>query len=374
MVAALLAGFGIAGLSRRFSDNVRGIQRLSYGIIFFIFGWGLIGLQHQISDFFSLVIGPILLLFTLLIFNQAIHLFQGRAYDTGKGYGLVAFTGAINVVFTFIFPSSIIRLLSGSFSAFILLFNCGLSLVWKQPQPPVASNKIMASGFFGLAFTTLLSVFYAMIFNPGFDSIFVNSPENGISILGYILGMLTVIIGFSFMIHDKHQLVLEKLTTHDELTGVYNRRTIMEFLKVSSANSRRNSTPLSVLMIDLDEFKQVNDQHGHMEGDVVLEVVAQTLASVMRENDMLGRYGGEEFLAVLPNTDLEGARALAERVRAVVDKKGFVSAGNPLSLTASVGVAYESVVAESGEKLLQRADEALMGAKIKGRNLVVIAD
>lgn len=176
------------------------------------------------------------------------------------------------------------------------------------------------------------------------------------------------------MVYDENNKQLERLATHDGLTGVYNRRIIMEILKVASANSRRNKTPMSLLMIDLDDFKRVNDKHGHMEGDVVLEMVAGTLASAMRENDSIGRYGGEEFLAILPNTNLEGAKVLAEKVRAVVSKKKFMSVGEVLELTASIGVASESTVENDGENMLRRADDALLGAKKKGRDLVVVAE
>jgi len=161
---------------------------------------------------------------------------------------------------------------------------------------------------------------------------------------------------------------LEVLAERDPLTGVYNRRRLLERLEEEVERSRRGSTPMAVCMLDVDHFKQVNDRHGHQAGDEVLRQVANTIAASLRSIDSLGRYGGEEFVLVLPQTPRAGAREKAERVRGAIDLS--CPCGEPL--TVSIGVAdYQP--GDSVDTLLARADAALYEAKARGRNQVVLA-
>ncbi|MCE7031572.1 GGDEF domain-containing protein [Lysobacter sp. GX 14042] len=160
---------------------------------------------------------------------------------------------------------------------------------------------------------------------------------------------------------------LEVLAERDPLTGVYNRRRLFERLEEEVERSRRGHSPLSVCMLDVDHFKEVNDRHGHQAGDQVLRQVATTIAASLRSIDSLGRYGGEEFVLVLPQTPRDGARKKAERVRGAID----LSCACGRALTVSIGVAgYRP--GDSVDTLLARADAALYRAKAKGRNRVVL--
>ena len=160
---------------------------------------------------------------------------------------------------------------------------------------------------------------------------------------------------------------LEVLADHDPLTGIYNRRRLLERLEEEVERSQRGSTPMAVCMLDVDHFKQVNDRHGHQTGDEVLRQVASTISTSLRSIDSLGRYGGEEFVLVLPQTPRDGAREKAERVRRAIDLS--CPSGEPL--TVSIGVAgYRP--GDSADTLLARADAALYEAKAQGRNRVVL--
>jgi len=163
----------------------------------------------------------------------------------------------------------------------------------------------------------------------------------------------------------------EFLARTDPLTGCANRRTLLEKLHSEIERARRYGLALSVLMIDLDHFKRVNDTRGHLTGDDALRQVAQLLRSVMRSVDVVARYGGEEFLVVLPETAAAGAMSFAERVRERVADHDFAAGGDPLSVTVSVGVATVDPGTETdADDLLARADAALYRAKRDGRNLV----
>ncbi|MEB2343434.1 MAG: diguanylate cyclase [Deltaproteobacteria bacterium] len=164
---------------------------------------------------------------------------------------------------------------------------------------------------------------------------------------------------------------LARLSTTDPVTGLRNRRYATEFLALEVLRAVRYHTPLAVLLLDLDHFKRVNDTHGHRVGDAVLQVVADTLRATLRSTDVAGRYGGEEFLVVLPQTERAGAVALAERVRAAIEETAIdVGGPAPVSVTVSIGVAALDERTGSAEQLVERADGALYAAKDAGRNRV----
>jgi len=159
----------------------------------------------------------------------------------------------------------------------------------------------------------------------------------------------------------------------DPLTGVANRRRFYHALDVECLRFTRNHNPLSLLMIDLDYFKEVNDEYGHSVGDAVLRIVAQLLLLCLRKTDLLARYGGEEFSVLLPETPLEGARLIAERIRQTISQHPIVADGCHVNVSVSVGVASHADDKEAvAETLLKKADLALYRAKALGRNRVEV--
>ncbi|HTV57785.1 MAG TPA: diguanylate cyclase [Verrucomicrobiae bacterium] len=162
--------------------------------------------------------------------------------------------------------------------------------------------------------------------------------------------------------------------THDALTGIFNRAEILDALSREAVRQAREHGSFAIALVDLDHFKIVNDTYGHAAGDFVLREAARRMASCIRPYDMLGRYGGEEFLVVIPSTDVSGALCLAERIRAAVSKEPIASPNGPVQLTASLGVAISSgEYSQSEDDLIQSADKALYIAKEKGRNRAEMA-
>ncbi len=159
---------------------------------------------------------------------------------------------------------------------------------------------------------------------------------------------------------------LEALLREDNLTGLLNRRAILTHLAGTVSGARRHGHPLSVAIVDLDNFKQINDTHGHQTGDEVLLAAVHAMRARLRAEDQLGRLGGEEFLALLPDTGARAAAHVAEQLREQV-----AGAPTPVPVTVSVGVA--TWAGESPEELLRRADEALYAAKHGGRDRVMAA-
>lgn len=166
---------------------------------------------------------------------------------------------------------------------------------------------------------------------------------------------------------------MEHLARHDGLTGLLNRRAIYQMAQAELARARREITTLSVIMLDLDFFKKINDSFGHPTGDETLRVVAGALEANKREYDGAGRWGGEEFLILLPNTGLENAAMVAERVRSAIDSISLQAGGARVHVQASLGVAcLRPDGADSLDEVLSQADQALYQAKRAGRNRVCV--
>jgi diguanylate cyclase (GGDEF)-like protein len=167
---------------------------------------------------------------------------------------------------------------------------------------------------------------------------------------------------------------LRKLSITDGLTDLFNHRHIHELLHEEFERTRRSGEPLAVAMLDLDRFKLVNDTYGHPTGDVILYETARILRETAREIDMVGRYGGEEFVVILPGTDEEAAAQFAERVRESVSEYLFRDEANEVKMTVSGGVAsFPGLDIDHPDVLIKRADEALYAAKEGGRNRIVRA-
>jgi two-component system cell cycle response regulator len=171
-------------------------------------------------------------------------------------------------------------------------------------------------------------------------------------------------------LHDEAR----RLSITDGLTGVWNRRYFQMQFRQVLATSVRFRRPFSILMLDLDNFKSINDMHGHQRGDAILIEFAQRVNRVLREVDTFARYGGEEFICLLSETDVYGALTTAEKIREVIRADTFGATGDePVKLTVSIGLASYPEHAESYKALVGAADQALYKAKNEGRDRVRIA-
>lgn len=160
--------------------------------------------------------------------------------------------------------------------------------------------------------------------------------------------------------------------SHDMLTGIPNRGTILEAVNRERARQIRDGGSFGVILADLDHFKAVNDTYGHLAGDIVLKEAACRMRACVRSYDSVGRYGGEEFLIVVPTGDGNSTAAVAERVREAISEKPVMTESGPISVTASLGIAVSSD--RDAKEVVRSADEALYCAKARGRNRVVRFD
>jgi diguanylate cyclase (GGDEF)-like protein len=167
------------------------------------------------------------------------------------------------------------------------------------------------------------------------------------------------------------QAELRQRADHDGLTGLWNRRVILDLLLRELSRAKRKKRPLSVVMVDLDHFKNINDRYGHQAGDEVLLEAARRMTTTLRAYDLIGRFGGEEFLVVLPGCDLKSAREAAERMRQSIESAPIATEEEEIPVTASFGLAtHDAQDSVSTQALIRAADDALYRAKRQGRNQV----
>lgn len=197
----------------------------------------------------------------------------------------------------------------------------------------------------------------------------------------FFFGACFVLLSTTLSLHtaiDMGRLrILERDAATDPLTGMFNRRYMSGRLTEEIANANRYGLPLSVLMLDIDHFKQINDQHGHQAGDEMLVALGKIIAEELRESDVLTRYGGEEFLIIATHTPLLAATNIAERVRKRIESHDFdipkaLGGMRAIRMTVSIGVATIDAVTTERDALVHAADENLFQAKREGRNRVCV--
>jgi diguanylate cyclase (GGDEF)-like protein len=193
--------------------------------------------------------------------------------------------------------------------------------------------------------------------------------------LSMVAAAVLIALGVADRLRDERLALTDaqRRAQTDPLTGVLNRRSLVERLDAACLRAQARGLPIALLFIDLDHFKQINDTYGHAAGDACLKAVIEPIHAELRQSDVIGRYGGEEFVVILSSADRAAAEPIAERIRnrvAGVTVEGF---GAPLHVTCSIGVATSDMLGVWGEKLIARADEAVYAAKRSGRNRVQIA-
>lgn len=176
---------------------------------------------------------------------------------------------------------------------------------------------------------------------------------------------------YQVMLKDAMEQIQEA-SDRDGLTGLFNRRYVENTLATEFTRYQRYGGELSLILSDIDFFKQVNDTHGHLAGDEVLKIVSDRLQQGLRKPDILGRYGGEEFLIVLPETNIEGAMVLAERLRHIISNEPIIYKDTSLTITMSLGITQLRLETNNYEMMVSEADQALYQSKHGGRNQATV--
>lgn len=243
-------------------------------------------------------------------------------------------------------------------------------LLWRSHRPGMRGfHRAAAIVLFAFAGFLALRLGYALV-SPALTTSFVQDPfQLGAFLASMIFGFF-ITMALAVMMFREKQVELLDLAEKDPLTGMNNRLSLDVIAHRHLQRSEQQNTPLSVMLLDIDNFKRINDEHGHQVGDQVLGEVAQRINQVVRDSDTAFRFGGEEFLVLLPNANVRQATRVAERLRRVIAQSELDADGQAVRLTASFGVVEYRSGLDTWDQCVKRADDALYEAKHRGRDRV----
>lgn len=361
---SLLMAVVLFFLRRNYPPTIRGLREWAAAPVILFLATLLFGARGAIPDFFSIVIGNLFLLSGLALLYFGSQRFLGFKPSVGLWTGVIILALAPLFWFSLVEPHYGARI--GITSSLLATMSFAHAWVILRHAPRTFSTYFTASALLSLALAQTLRFRSAFGLSAHTVSLDNFLPEQTAYITVYTLAMLTTTIGTVLMATDRLRGELEHLATHDSLTGAFNRRALIEACELELSRCRRSRGSMALLMIDLDHFKTINDTHGHPVGDRVLIDFVARVKSLLRQPDRLGRFGGEEFVALLPETALDEARVVAERLRATIES----SAGELPPCTVSIGITVSRPDDAGLDEIISRADAALYQAKRAGRNRV----
>ncbi len=324
-------------------------------------------LRGAVPDWASIVLANTLLSGTFALVLAAIDQFQGRGLPWRRMVLPVAATTLLSGVFIDDYRARL--LVMGILPPLQLLL--ALQALW-QPRLPQVRGAVLLSVGLGLQ-VLLLSMRGVLVVTSSIpiEGFTRGSSMQSVVFMAAFMVVILASLGFILMTKDRADAANRHFAAHDALTGVANRRSLIAALERDVARAVRTREPYALMMLDIDHFKAVNDTRGHLAGDQVLCHVAAMLRTRLRAQDLVGRYGGEEFLVLLPDTPLRGAMELAEVLRQAVAQTPCMHEGRALPVTVSIGVCGGRLEqGDHGDLLIHTADQALYAAKAAGRNRV----
>lgn len=254
-----------------------------------------------------------------------------------------------------------------------------LLLAWVAWRPPPGKARftgraLIMAGAVAMAAVSLWRAAAMLGTSEWPTPVFVPPHVQVATYLVVLVALLTTTMGFVLMQMERAVVLQRELAARDPLTGTHNRRALFDALAQLASQSRRHGRPLAALMIDIDHFKRVNDTHGHASGDAVLQEVGRRLHARLRRHDVLARFGGEEFVLLLPDTDQARALVVAEDLRSAVKERPMTVGPRTDAVSVTVSIGVHACIAGDGpdepDRLLAACDAALYRAKARGRDRV----
>lgn len=331
----------------------------------------LVDLRGQIPDFFSILLSNELVLVCFIAFYEVIRRFLSTDLKVNWiGVGLLAAQLALLAWFTYVRPD---------FGARVLVFNITMGTMCLLTLRLIMESRSKANRFFhiflaipfGLLFCASAARIALCLSGSPLMETSLQSESYGLSLLIYCILLVWISFSIVFISASTLQNTLADIALSDALTGVLNLRGLSEAILREISRSRRAGGTSSIILADFDHFKKINDDFGHQAGDAVLIHTTALFRSSIRAEDLMGRYGGEEFVLLLPGVNEDGACVVAERLRALCKETPVVYRNQPIPVTCSFGIAQFKDGVPDYDTLIRRADNALYRAKAGGRDQVV---
>jgi diguanylate cyclase (GGDEF)-like protein len=375
IVASLLTAGLMGAVSLGFATLRRSSRIIGgWGKAMLLLAVGLLGvsLRGAIPDWISIALANTIIVAAMVLAIRSLRIFLGRAPRELLGWILTAGLFAYLLQFSVVTPSNVARTLAISAAIVVIGVRAALLLHGNPPAQSRLSSRFTEAVLWGVALATLLRAVGTALLRT--EDVMAPDALNAASFLAYAAFILISTLGVMWMEIETLQAELVHSAHFDSLTGIYNRGTFLEEFEREVSRAARGGAAFSLAIFDLDRFKLLNDRYGHPVGDAVLKAFAEVLRSGIRKHDTVGRYGGEEFALLMPQTGKETAVRVAERARRALETRGIDAENRRIDLTVSCGIATYGVDGHDWETLLSAADTALYAAKNAGRNCVVTAN
>ncbi|WP_374602714.1 GGDEF domain-containing protein [Arenimonas sp.] len=333
-------------------------------------GFVLLSQRDQLPAWVTIVVANTCIAGAFAAYAIALRRFHRLKVPWGLLAGLLGLAVAVSAWFGLVQPDLTRRLIAISVVLAVMLGYCAWS-IYRGPDVRGLVRHV-AGGAFLVATVIMAYRALALTWDPGqVIAVFQLTP---VQLMTYAIGSVLPVVatvGFLLLCTDRSQHELERAARMDYLTDVYNRRAIEELGTRAIAGARRHGMPLALQVVDIDDFKHINDELGHAAGDLALVRAVERIRACLRAEDLLGRLGGEEFIVLMPNTDGAAAVAAAERIREAFSERPLHLNGQTRRVTLSIGVAVLAPADRLFSQLLQRGDRAMYAAKHAGRDLVM---
>jgi diguanylate cyclase (GGDEF)-like protein len=348
-------------IARTYPDSIRGLREWSVAALIIALCFPLFIARGHIPDLFSIVLANLLILLAFMLMNIGTRKFSGTPPKIRREWLLLFVLGYVALFVWFTYAQPDIRVRVATMTLFTLIVILDQLRLVLRALPRTAGRHILV---FSLTILVAARVIRLATLLLGFDlpiGIYEASPAQ---LVYFAIPAITIPLGtisFIMLASEKLRHDLEFISRHDGLTACLNKNAAMEELKLEIARAKRHGSKLSIMLVDLDNFKDINDTHGHLEGDRILVDFARTTKAALRETDQLTRFGGDEFLAILPDADLETASLIASRLHETGHEN------QPVAWTVSIGISEWLGQQDTLAALLTRADQALYQSKALGR-------
>lgn len=349
-------------ISRTYPKSIQGLTEWYWSVLLLTLALPLYLVRGHIPDFMSIVVANTLVLLCFMMMNLGTRKFSGTA-PRYKHPVIALYIGvylAWFLWFTYMVPS--INMRAAGLSLFTLVVTMDqLMLAGKKLSRSPGRSMLMAA-LLGLIVTRIIRLMSMLL---GYDqpaSILDTTPSQLIFLAAPAVMIPLATVSYIMLASEKLNRELEFVTQHDDLTGCLNKKAVMCELEREAVRANRYQHALSTMVIDIDDFKKINDIHGHLAGDKVLIDFTHKAKETIRRIDLLGRFGGDEFVVVMPQISAQQAMLLAERLHEAV------ALSRPVSWTVSIGVSEWRGVGDTLDDLFARADQSLYASKQLGKN------
>jgi diguanylate cyclase (GGDEF)-like protein len=356
----LIMGIGILAATRAYEGPVRrSMTAWGRACLIVISGWLLIGLRDVIPGFLSVILANTLLHFGVAEYYQSLRLFDGQPLNRKYTNALVIMVTLLLVFFFYIFEHLAWRIVISSLILMFLFALSGWKLLRPPNESPSAMRRFVCLGFALMFVIYTIRTILILKSHETLPTMLANTTLQTFVFGGTSMGFLIVTFGYLLMCNAHFSDQLKHLAATDSLTGLFNRRALTDLSQRELDRARRSGQPPAFFLIDADDFKTVNDRYGHDAGDAALLAISGHLKSVLRSHDVVGRFGGDEFAALLPATNEKEAQKIADRLSAVVRDTPLLFRHREIRLSISVGVSVGDMEHPDFGDLLHRADQSL---------------